>query len=334
MIFQIAFERLIMKKHLNQQEINKFRESISKENLIELDFQYLQKSVDTWWSENECKFSTQTLKIKLQNLLINEIASNDFYFFDKVGLRNHHICGVRISNVFSVNSPLLALIAHEALSDLFYIVDIKYDYEEHKALYLKSMDESQREWGNGYGDISPHSDDLYENLNIDYLSLTVSRDITKTPTLYYKPKDIINKMTDSEVALLLEAKAEFFSGKNVDGRKSRVRNVIDYTNENGYLFSMDFRIETGDNKRMLPTNESCELIIDKVRNIVSNCTPIKSFSNTGTFLILSNRKVLHARSPLQMNVNEIKTAPGSSISYENAPRLLYRSKGQRRNYFM
>src|SRR5690606_1368859 len=101
---------------------------------------------------------------------------------------------------------------HEALADLFHLTDIKYDYEEHKALYLKPSAEKYREWGNGHGDITPHSDDLYENLNVDYLALTVCRDVTKTPTAYYFPSDLLCDLSDEEVHELLTMQAMFISG--------------------------------------------------------------------------------------------------------------------------
>lgn len=168
-------------------EVIHFREKISQEKTIVLDFSYLAGVIESWWKKNKLQ-ETHILKTQLVNLFLTYLRTEDTFYFDKVGLANG-CAAVCIKNIFSLDSPKLALTVHEALADLFHLTDIKYDYEEHKALYLKPSAEKYREWGNGHGDITPHSDDLYENLNVDYLALTVCRDVTKTPTAYYFPSD-------------------------------------------------------------------------------------------------------------------------------------------------
>jgi hypothetical protein len=62
---------------------------------------------------------------------------------------------------------------HEVLSKMAGIIDIKYPYEEHKELFPKNSNHIASDWGKGYGLIRPHSDDLYEDRDINIMSLTV-----------------------------------------------------------------------------------------------------------------------------------------------------------------
>jgi len=119
--------------------------------MINLDFSYLSKNVDSWW-----------YKSKIKN-----------------------------------------------------INDTNYPYEDNKNLYLKPEGIDYKEWGNGYGEITPHQDDLYEDISTDLLALTVCRDQTKTPTTLIFTKDIINKLNDEEIEKLFSLEVEFVSGKNV-----------------------------------------------------------------------------------------------------------------------
>jgi hypothetical protein len=93
--------------------------------------------------------------------------------------------------------------------------DTNYPYEDHKNLYLKPEGIDYKEWGNGYGEITPHQDDLYEDISTDLLALTVCRDQTKTTTTLIFTKDIINKLNDEEIEKLFSLEVEFVSGKNV-----------------------------------------------------------------------------------------------------------------------
>ncbi len=59
----------------------------------------------------------------------------------------------------------------------------------------------------GLGAISLHSDDIYESLDIDFLSLSVCRDITFTPTTFLHTNDIVSNLTDKEFLSMFNTKA-------------------------------------------------------------------------------------------------------------------------------
>lgn len=310
-------------------EVSHFREKIPQEKTIVLDFSYLAGVIESWWKKNKLQ-ETHILKTQLVNLFLTYLRTEDTFYFDKVGLANG-CAAVCIKNIFSLDSPKLALTVHEALADLFHLTDIKYDYEEHKALYLKPSAEKYREWGNGHGDITPHSDDLYENLNVDYLALTVCRDVTKTPTAYYFPSDLLCDLSDEEVHELLTMQAMFISGKNVSGLKERVRHVVEYSELYGFQFSLDFRIDPENGERMRAKNGG-QHVLDKIRVGLPNAKHHVSTAETGTFLIVANHKILHARPMLSINANEARDQAHNS-TFNTTPRLLFRSKGPRKQYF-
>ena len=307
-----------------------FREKISKEKTIILDFSYLTGVIESWWKKNNNQ-DTHVLKIQLVNLFLTYLRTEDTFHFDKVGLANGGAAAVCIKNVFSLDSPKLALTVHEALADLFHLTDIKYEYEEHKALYLKPSAEKYREWGSGHGDITPHSDDLYENLNVDYLALTVCRDITKTPTAYYFPGDLICELNDEEIRELLTMQAVFVSGKNVSGLKERVRHVVEFSDIYGFQFALDFRIDSQNGERMRAINGG-QHVLDKIRAGLPNAKNHVSTAETGTFLIVANHKILHARPMLNIDANEVRQQANTS-TFNTTPRLLFRSKGPRKQYY-
>ncbi|WP_338583612.1 hypothetical protein [Pseudomonas sp. MAG733B] len=310
-------------------EVSHFREKISQEKSIILDFSYLAGVIESWWKKNNLQ-ETHILKTQLVNLFLTYLRTEDTFYFDKVGLANG-CAAVCIKNIFSFDSPKLALTVHEALADLFHLTDIKYDYEEHKALYLKPSAEKYREWGNGHGDITPHSDDLYENLSVDYLALTVCRDVTKTPTAYYFPSDLLCDLSDEEVHELLTMQATFISGKNVSGLKERVRHVVEYSELCGFQFSLDFRIDSENGERMRAKNGG-QHVLDKIRVGLPNARHHVSTAETGTFLIVANHKILHARPMLNIDANEARDQAHNS-TFNTTPRLLFRSKGPRKQYF-
>jgi len=177
--------------------------------------------------------------------------------------------------------------------------------------------------------ISPHSDDLYENVITDFLSLTVCRDLTTTPTRCYFPKDLLKNFNDDELKELLAMKAVYISGKNVQGPPIRkVRPIVEYEEEFGFVFNFDFRVDKITGERMAAFNPSQQYLIDKLRKDVEECPFETSLTKTGTFFILANRKVMHARAPVDID----KACAPTSKSLESpltAPRLLYRSKGSR-----
>lgn len=310
-------------------EVSHFRNKISQEKAITLDFGYLSGVIESWWRKNSAQ-EMHILKTQLVTLLLSYLRTEDTLYFDKVGLTNG-CAAVCIKNVFSFDSPKLALTVHEALADLFHLTDIQYDYEEHKALYLKPSAEKYREWGNGHGDITPHSDDLYESLNVDYLALTVCRDTTKTPTAYYFPSDLLCDLNDEEMHQLLTMQATFISGKNVCGLKERVRHVVEYSELYGFQFSLDFRIDSENGERMR-ARDGGQHVLDKIRCGLPDAKHHVSTAETGTFLIVANHKILHARPMLNIKANEAREQAQHS-TLTTTPRLLFRSKGPRKQYF-
>ncbi|MCE2706750.1 MAG: hypothetical protein LW807_06715 [Proteobacteria bacterium] len=302
------------------------REELNKENVITLDFEYLTEKIEKWWFYRNITFSNHLLKLQLISLLLDNFKNEHIKYFDKLG--RNYISAICITNVFSVDNYILALIVHEAMCEIFHLNDIKYNYEDHKALFLKPTGENYRDWGNGYGEITPHSDDLYEETPTDFLALTVCRDITKTPTSCYLPKDLLTNFNDDEISCMLDMKVKFISGKNVQIVKQLERNIIEYDKINGVRMFMDFRVDNHTGERMIAMNPKYQKIIDKMRDKILECKPIYSVPETGTFLIIANYKVLHARAILNMNkslAREVSLNPNFNIT----PRLLYRSKGSR-----
>ncbi|MHB2250286.1 hypothetical protein [Pseudomonas fitomaticsae] len=306
-----------------------FRQELSKEKTISLDFGYLSGVIESWWEKNK-EQNLHTLKIQLTNLFLNYLHPEDTLYFDQVGT-NKGVAAVCIRNIFTIDCPALALTVHEALADLFHLTDIKYEYEDHKALYLKPSAEKYREWGNGYGDITPHSDDLYESLDVDFLALTVCRDTTHTPTAYYFPADLLLSLDDKEIQTLLGMQAIFVSGKNVSGSKERVRNVVEYNELYGYRVALDFRIDIHSGERMRAFNGGQE-VLDKIRAALPTARCNVSTAQTGTFLIIANNKILHARPTLNISADEVRSQAATS-TLTTTPRLLFRSKGPRKQYY-
>ncbi len=221
----------------------------------------------------------------------------------------------------------MARVVHETLSELFGLNDIKYPYEEHKKIYLKPGGENYRDWGNGFGEITPHADDLYEDLNTDFLSLTVCRDNTNTPTELFFPKDIFREFSDEEIERLLDLKVKFISGKNVSIPKSKIRNIVEYHIDTGFKFYLDFRIDKEAGERMIPINSKDRKLIEKMRIKITTCRKEKSISRTGTFTIVANFKVLHARAEMHID-RDLAIEIANTKEYYFAPRLLFRNKGQ------
>lgn len=308
--------------------ISFFKESISQEKVINLNFEYLSGLIEDCWDDIK-NLTPIYAKFQLIHLLLNNIRSNDLFYFDKLGTNN--ISAVCITNIFNKDCHKLSLVVHEAFSELFSLNDIKYPYEEHKKLYLKPNGMRYKDWGNGYGEITPHSDDLYEDLDVDFLSLTVCRDETNTPTIFYFPRDILHNFTDTELLRLFEMRVKFISGKNVEILKTKERNIIIYDPDQGYKFFLDFRVDSDIGERMLPVKSVDKALIDKMRDNVLSCPYISSEARAGTFLIIANHKILHARAQMQIS-RKIATKSARYIHYSSTPRLLYRSKGQDSKY--
>lgn len=326
-----------IKAHLVTEDIIKMKEhelanfikkEISAEKLQVLDFGYIQDKIEFWWSKEKSNSNFLVMKFKLMNLLIDSLDNNDSYYFSNLGLNKSKVAAVCIKNVFKTDCHKLSLLVHESLSDLFQLTDIKYEYEEHKALFLKPSGEIYKDWGNGYGEITAHSDDLYENINIDYLSLTVCRDLTNTPTSYLFPRDIITNFSDGELVKLFHLKARFLSGKNVEIYKERKRNLMEYSAKYGFRFFLDFRVDNHTGERMQAVKSSEQYLIDKMRQNVINHAKAPSTTETGTFLIVANHKILHGRPQMNMDKTMVDEYT-KNIRFKDTPRLLFRSKGPR-----
>lgn len=284
--------------------IDFFKFSIEQERLVILNFKYLSEDIENWWKNLNASKSLQLAKFELAHLILQRANANDLSYFDQLG--TNKIVAVTITNIFRTDCHRLARIIHETFSELFDLNDIKYPYEEHKNIYLKPGGEDYRDWGNGLGEITPHADDLYEDLNTDFLSLTVCRDTTNTPTEIFFPKDILRAFTNDEIKQLLDMKVNFISGKNISIQKSRIRNVVEYDTTLGFKFYLDFRIDTEAGERMIPTNPKDRLLIEKMRSAINICRKEKSTSCTGTFTIVANYKVLHARAEMHIDRNIAK----------------------------
>lgn len=309
----------------NNMNVEYFKNAINQESVINLNFNYLTKRIEDWWEYVTDLTPGHLAKFQLIHLLLKYARKEHLNYFDKLGTPG--VSAVSIENIFNFDCPRLSIVVHEAISELFALNDIKYPYEEHKKLYLKPDGLGYKNWGNGFGEITPHSDDLYEDLDVDFLSLTVCRDHTNTPTKFYFPKDILNNFTDSELRRLFKMKVKFLSGKNVTSSKSRERNVVEYLGVSGFNFFLDFRVDNDVGARMRPVNEIDEDLIRKMRKNIETCPCEYSVSKTGTFLIVANYKVLHARGQMQMDAETAKKM-AMRVDYSSSPRLLYRSKGQ------
>ncbi|MDA3967115.1 MULTISPECIES: hypothetical protein [Helicobacter] len=226
---------------------------------------------------------------------------------------------VIINNILKESDLELHYIAHESLSDIFGLIDIHYEYEDHKWLCLKEKAFDYKEWGGGVGMISLHSDDIYETRDIDLLSLSICKDISNTPTNYLPIREIINLLGDKQLEALLRAKAKFISGKNVSCIKKTIKNLITYNDT--LSVNLDFRNDTNVGFRMVGIDKDSHHIIEILRNIVENKINTNKFNGIGSFLIIKNKQVLHGRDKL----NNIKKDA-------EKPRILIRSKGLKFNY--
>jgi hypothetical protein len=301
-------------------------EQLRHERVLTRDVGYICDPVEVWWANHRPNLSNHALKLQLISLLSDTLREDDKLYFDSVG--KNGISAVCLTGVFRTDNYCLAFIVHEALCELFHLRDIKYPYENHKAIFLKTNAERYRNWGNGYGEITPHSDDLYEVESTDLLALTVCRDKTCTPTQYFLAKNIIDGLSDTELRQLAQMSARFRSGKNVEISKSHERKLIQYDPTYGIQICLDFRVDTDIGARMVPTNPVDRPLIRRIRQQIPSWTPTCSAATTGTFLILANHKVLHARPVLNLDIHTA-TTHARRTKLSETPRLLFRSKGPR-----
>ena len=82
---------------------------------------------------------------------------------------------------------------------------------------------------------------------------------------------------------------------------------------------------------MQACNLDDQAIFDKMKDALEISQYELSVPETGTFFIVANHKVLHARA--QMNISKEDAEKFSTYAaLEDTPRLLYRSKGPRKEY--
>ena len=185
-------------------------------------------------------------------------------------------------------------------------------------IYPKSEGVMLSEWGNGYGQISPHCDDLYEKINCDLLSLTLFRCKEDKTTSFYSGEKLIYSLSDLEIETLLTQKAVFISGKNVNNLVLQKEDYVLKKNNNNFCIKLDFRIENN-KPRMYSNNTKCQAILNKLRKRVFSFS-IRPNCRQGSFILIDNTKVLHGRET-KLKKDEIDNS-----------RLVYRSKGQQSIY--
>lgn len=109
-----------------------------------------------WWqAEKNIQEPLSFKKASFINLLLNNICKEDLEkirrFDDKFA------SAVIINNILKESDLELHYIVHESLSDIFGLIDIHYEYEDHKWLCLKENAFDYKEWGGGVGEISLHT---------------------------------------------------------------------------------------------------------------------------------------------------------------------------------
>lgn len=111
------------------------REQLHQERVVTRNVEYVCEHIESWWKNHDLCLSNHALKLQLISLLSLTLRGDDRYYFDNVG--KHGISAVCFTGIFHTDDYYLALITHEALCELFHLRDIKYPYENHKALFLK-----------------------------------------------------------------------------------------------------------------------------------------------------------------------------------------------------
>ena len=310
-----------------EKRASKIRRSVAKETVEIVDCSYIATTIDNWWREQKSKGTTTEVKIgQISALLQTKLQNEHKILFTKVGRAGNYLSGVVMTGLFTIENKELASIVHESLSNLFGLQDIKYPYEDHKMLYIKPEGLNYKEWGNGKGEITPHSDDLYEKIDTDLLALTVAIDKTKTPTQFFQAKDILRIINDQELQTLQQIEADFISGKNVSGLKTKTRKIVDYNSDDDETkIALDFRVDKNTGQRMIARLRSHQALLKKIEDGLTNCAHISSVPETGTFMIFANLKGLHARTEINLEESHIQGIVTDPVKY--SPRTLFRSKG-------
>ncbi|RDU60006.1 hypothetical protein [Helicobacter marmotae] len=308
-------------------DIDEIKEKVQKEHSLTLNVSYLCEDIRQWWESHKDTPSRlqQTLFL---NFLLSKLSRSDLNQIAKFSLASP-IYAFFINGLPKDMDLRCHYIIHESFSLVFGLFDIPYPYEHHKWLFLGKEAHSFAEWGMGAGAISLHSDDIYEDLEIDYLSLSICRDLTSTPTTFLHPREIVAHLSNEEFLSMFGSQVQFVSGKNVKTSKSQIKPLAFCNARKGIGFNLDFRIDTNVGERMIGLDMTSRKLIAKMREILQQCSP-NTFSNEGSFAIFTNKKVLHGRSKL----NRLKNIEKKVFDLYSAPRVLLRSKGIAREEFM
>lgn len=295
------------------------RDQLSQEQVVRIDLSYLGRITDQWWSESTNRQRPLlSQRAELFSLISENIKPEHLKIIKSIGLQNSRISAVLLESVYSDPTKTFGLLVHECMSKLARVIDIKYPYEEHKELFPKQTAGVASDWGKGYGIIRPHSDDLYEDRDINIMSLTVLKDTSSTPTWFWSLKDVVSVLNDEELGYFALGEASFYSGTNVDGKTIVKQKPILRSDKNeGLGLRLDFRIDDAVGPRMRFRDDRLEEIFAKLRQGFKKLKPIATNPTTGSVSILANFKVLHGRSSL----NPVMLSEGETS------RILFRSKG-------
>ncbi|WP_297809646.1 hypothetical protein [uncultured Helicobacter sp.] len=299
--------------------IDKIREKLEREKELSLDLSYCFKDMLEWWDKH------QNCPPHLQRILFMQFFLSILHKEDIECMGDFHFKSPIF--VFSIRGipkgiPLAYhYVIHETLSLLLGLNDIYYPYEQHKYLLLGKDSHLFSEWGMGAGEISLHSDDIYEELEVELLSLSIWKDTTKTPTLLLHPRELVKRLNDEDFLCLFESYAEFKSGKNVKVSKSQIKPLIFYKDDFGLGFNLDFRIDREVGDRMIGVDKKSQAFIDRFREMLKECETY-AFGDEECFLVVVNKKTLHGRESLNGAGKVSDIARLSSV-----PRVLLRSKG-------
>ena len=305
----------------NQYEIVGYmlRQQFSLEQILRVDLSYLGRDIDRWWSDKLNKERNNlSQRAELFSLISEKIKPEHFKMLKSIGLKDSRVSAVLLESVFSETCKSLGLLVHECMSKLAGIIDIKYPYEEHKEIFPKENGVVASDWGKGCGIIRPHSDDLYEDRDINMMSLTVVKDTSSTPTWFWPLENVVSVMSDEDLGYFALGQARFYSGANVDGQLIiQEKPILRSDNCEGLGLRLDFRIDDLVGPRMRFADPRLEEIFNKLRIGFKKIKPIPTNPSTGSVSILANFKVLHGRSSLN---------PAMLFEGENS-RVLFRSKG-------
>lgn len=301
--------------------VNRLRAAANKEQAIRLNASYIKPVIHAWWHEYQNKHEVNAEakvadepKQQLKRLLQSTFCHGEIALLRQVGSNDHHLSAVCLYGLFDIENRTLAAYVHDALSELSGLQDIQYAYENHRWISIVDRGNAT-DWSGNSNQIRFHSDDIYESKKVDLLALTTVKDDFAVPILCISAKSILNQLNDNEVLQLANMKALFISGKNVQVRKEMHKPILSINGARVQL-ALDFRQDSITSARMRAGNKHDKVLLDKVRQICRDITPVETIPRTGVYSLFANRAVLHGR-------NEITNAAKNST----LNRTLIRSKG-------